>query len=91
MKIPVVSTPIPAAAVVPGSARSAATAVSPALTTRGPEPLSLSPTAHAARDMAALPPIDAGKVAALKSQIAAGSYTIDPGRIADAMIALDLP
>ncbi|TRW16689.1 flagellar biosynthesis anti-sigma factor FlgM [Glacieibacterium frigidum] len=91
MNVPPITT-TRAAALEPGNARSAATATSPALAvTRAPDPLALSPTAQAARDLAAAPPVDTAKVAALKSQTAAGSYTVDPARIADAMIALDLP
>ena len=37
------------------------------------------------------PPVDAGKVAALRAAIAEGRYPIDPDRIAERMIALDLP
>lgn len=92
MNVPPITSPTRTAALEPGSARSAATTASPVLAaTRAPDPLALSPTAQAARDLATAPPVDTAKVAALKSQIAAGSYTIDPARIAEAMIALDLP
>lgn len=37
------------------------------------------------------PPVDVEKVAALRSAIADGRYAIDPQRIAERMIALDLP
>lgn len=37
------------------------------------------------------PPIDAGKVAAIRAAIAEGRYPIDPQAIADKMIELDLP
>ena len=40
-------------------------------------------------DLAKAPPINAARVADLKARIAAGSYTIDPVRIADAMLKLD--
>ena len=36
-------------------------------------------------------PVDAGKVAAIRAAIAEGRYPVDPQRIADRMIALDLP
>ena len=39
-----------------------------------------------ARDMAANPPVDSSKVAALRSAIASGAYHVDAGRLADAMI-----
>jgi len=41
--------------------------------------------------VAAGAPFDADKVARLKNEIARGSYQVDPDRIADAMIAFDLP
>lgn len=40
----------------------------------------------AARSMAAEPPVDSSRVAMLREAIAAGRYTPDPDRIADAMI-----
>ena len=40
--------------------------------------------------VAAGPPVDAARVARIKAQIADGSYTVDPRRIADKMIELDL-
>ncbi len=36
-------------------------------------------------------PVDAGKVAAIRAAIAEGRYPVDPQRIADSMLALDLP
>ena len=36
-------------------------------------------------------PIDGAKVAAIKQAIAEGRYPVNPERIADAMLALDLP
>ena len=39
------------------------------------------------RDMASAPPVDAGRVAALKSAITSGQYKPEPARIADAMLA----
>lgn len=92
MNVPPVNSPTRTAAVEPGSARSAATSASPVVgSARAAAPLALSPTAHAARNLASAPPVDTAKVAALRSQIEAGSYVVDPARIADAMIALDLP
>ena len=60
------------------------------------EPAWLRPQAGAslsrlARDLAASPPVDAGKVARLKTAIAAGLYTIDADAIAARMIALEKP
>lgn len=40
-------------------------------------------------DMAKAPPIDAARVADLKARIDAGTYTVDPVRIAEAMLKLD--
>lgn len=42
-------------------------------------------------DLAAGPPINAEKIAALKAAIAEGRYPVDPEKIAERMIALDLP
>ena len=39
-----------------------------------------------ARSMAAEPPVDGSRIAALREAIASGRYTPDPDRIADAMI-----
>lgn len=38
------------------------------------------------KDMAARPPVDTARVAALKAQIANGRFTVDPARVADAML-----
>lgn len=40
-----------------------------------------------ARDMAARPPVDGGKVAAIRTGIAAGTYRVDAELVADAMLA----
>ena len=37
------------------------------------------------------PPVDTGRVAAIRSAIAEGRYPVDADRIAERMIALDLP
>jgi negative regulator of flagellin synthesis FlgM len=37
------------------------------------------------------PPVDSGKVAAIRAAMAEGRYPVDPDRIAEAMIELDLP
>lgn len=37
------------------------------------------------------PPVDAGKVAAIRAAIAEGRYPVDPDKIAQSMIDLDLP
>jgi flagellar biosynthesis anti-sigma factor FlgM len=39
-------------------------------------------------DAAVQAPVDADRVAMLRQQIASGSYTIDPAKIADSMMAL---
>jgi negative regulator of flagellin synthesis FlgM len=41
------------------------------------------------RDLAASPPVDAGRVAALRAAIADGSFRIDADAIAGAMLKLD--
>ena len=48
-------------------------------------------TNPAAQLAAAGAPIDTAKVASLRQAIAEGRYPIDPQRIADAMIKLDVP
>ena len=50
-----------------------------------------APVTPAADMAAAGAPVDTDKVAALRAQIAAGRYQIDPKAIADRMIALDIP
>ena len=74
----------PAGPVSPASAK--ASASKPAA-----DPFARSPTAAAARDLAAAPPIDSAKVADLRARIAAGTYVVDPAQIAAKMIELDLP
>lgn len=49
------------------------------------ETMSVRTTARSVADLG--PPIDADRVAALKAAIADGSYSVDPGKIADALIA----
>ena len=46
---------------------------------------------RAAEMAAAGPPVEADRIAALRAAIAEGRYPIDPDRIAERMIALDLP
>ncbi len=41
---------------------------------------------EAARQMASEPPVDTRRVAELREAIAVGRYTVDPDRIADAML-----
>ena len=68
----------------------------------GVQPGTLTPTAKSlpepvtamgriAKDLATSPPVDAGRVAALRQAIQSGSYRIDPDRIAERMIALERP
>lgn len=40
-------------------------------------------------ELAQAPPVNAARVADLKARIDAGTYTVDPLRIADAMLILD--
>lgn len=42
-------------------------------------------------DLAAGPPVNAEKIAALRAAIAEGRYPVDPQKIAERMIALDIP
>lgn len=50
-----------------------------------------APATPAAEMAAAGAPIDAGKVAAIRAAIAEGRYPVDADKIAEKMIALDLP
>ena len=43
-----------------------------------------------ARDMASGPPVDGGKVAAVRAAIASGGYKVQPEKLAGAMIRLSL-
>lgn len=56
-----------------------------------PEPASLSATARASRGLAGTPPVDSARVASVRAALAADAYAIDPGRIAERMIAADWP
>lgn len=49
-----------------------------------------SPVSPAAEMAAAGPPVNADKVAAIRAAIAEGRYPVDPDKIAERMIALDL-
>jgi len=49
----------------------------------------LSALAAEIKALATSPPVDAARIAALRSAIAAGSYTPDPQAIADKMLTLD--
>ncbi|WP_106639002.1 flagellar biosynthesis anti-sigma factor FlgM [Allosphingosinicella vermicomposti] len=42
-------------------------------------------------DLASGPPVNAEKIAALRAAIAEGRYPVDPEKIAERMIALDIP
>ncbi len=44
-----------------------------------------------ARDLSASPPVDGAKVARLRQAIASGTYTVDPQKIAERMVALETP
>jgi len=43
------------------------------------------------RDISAKPPVDASKVERLAGAISAGSYKVDAAKLADAMIASEMP
>lgn len=45
----------------------------------------------AVAELAAKPPIDSDKIAAIAAAIAARRYSVDPQKIAASMLALDLP
>ncbi len=54
------------------------------------EPTAFRPgSSSVVADLAKAPPVNAARVAELKAQIQAGRYTVDPLRIADAMLKLD--
>jgi len=48
-------------------------------------------TSPAARLAAQGAPVDLDKIARIKAAIASGNYPVDPEKIADSMITLDLP
>lgn len=61
---------------------------SPAGQTVSSEAAASSPAARMAAEGA---PVDMDRIAAIKAAIASGNYPVDPERIADRMLALDLP
>ena len=70
------------------------TASEPARSLRRASPINDIVPARAGRsalvvDMAKAPPVNAARVAEIKARIDAGSYAVDPLRIADAMLKLD--
>lgn len=74
--------------------RSTPVETDPARSLRRAGPASDIVTARSGRsalvtDMAKAPPVNAARVAELKARIDAGAYSIDPLRIADAMLTLD--
>ena len=83
-------TPLEQAAAARTQPHSAAAASLPKSERAAADPLSLSPTAQAAKALAGAAQVDDAKVAGLKAAIAAGTYTVDPHAVADRMIALDL-
>lgn len=50
-----------------------------------------APSTPAAEMAASGAPVDAAKVAAIRAAIAEGRYPVDPEKIAERMLALDLP
>lgn len=50
-----------------------------------------APATPAAEMAASGAPVDSEKVAAIRAAIAEGRYPVDPDKIADKMLALDLP
>ena len=92
MNVPPVCTESRAAPINPAKPQPTRTAPGTAVAP-GPHsgPFALSPTSTASRTLAAAPPVDTAKVAALRERISVGTYPIDPQAIAAKMIALDLP
>lgn len=56
-----------------------------------PQAPAVSNLGRIASELAGSPPVDAARVAALRTAIASGDYKPDPDRIAAAMIALETP
>jgi flagellar biosynthesis anti-sigma factor FlgM len=70
------------------------TATEPGRSLRRAAPISEPAALRAGRsalvaDLAKSPPVNSARVAELKAQMQAGRYTVDPLRIADAMLKLD--
>ena len=59
------------------------------LAVKSPKAPATAQISGVARDLAASPPVDAARVAALRAAIAGGAYKPDPERIAAAMIRLE--
>lgn len=73
------------------AAGKAGAAAKPLPRTLPPEPATLSTVARAGLGPAGAAPVDSARVATLRGALAAGAYPVDPGRIADRMIAADWP
>ena len=57
-----------------------------------PAPTGAGPVlSQIARDLSVSPPVDGAKVAHLQQAIASGTYTVDPQKIAERMVALETP
>jgi negative regulator of flagellin synthesis FlgM len=55
------------------------------------QPAVSAPSSPVAEMASAGAPVDAAKVAAVRAAIAEGRYPVDPAKIADSMLALDMP
>lgn len=73
------------------SAVKSGTAEAPKSPATGMRPEAGANLTRIARDLAASPPVDAGKVERLKAAIGAGTYVIDVDAVAAKMIALETP
>ncbi len=82
--------PLAAGAVEPGKTDQAraASRIGAPVAAQAPATSSLS---RIARDLAASPPVDAARVMALRTAIAAGTYQADPDAIAAKMLSLESP
>lgn len=66
----------------------AAAKIASAIATPDAQTRAGSPVGHLAQELASKAPVDVTRVDRLRRAIAEGSYTVDPARVADRLIAL---
>lgn len=83
-----ISSPVELAKLREGGKTKAAASVESSVETSASAESTATPAARMAAQGA---PVDMDRIAAVKAAIASGNYPVDPERIAEKMIALDLP